>query len=188
MKKIKRFFKKIAYCLYRITVYYLPSSELSRFSNFLRVVFAKMILKKCGRHVTIDRHAHFGIDITIGDYSSIGQDCWVMNHCDIGNNVMMGPECRIYTHNHMHSRTDLPMIRQGFMPPKNVKISDDVWIGARVIILPGVIIGEGSIIAAGAVVSKDVPSYTVVGGVPAKVLKKRPKNSIDNRFEEMKNE
>ena len=80
---------------------------------------------------------------------------------------------RIITVNHNTERIDIPMREQGSLPPQKVTICDDVWIGARVIILPGVTIGKGSIIAAGAVVTKNVPEYAVVGGVPAKVIKYR---------------
>ena len=62
------------------------------------------------------------------------------------------------------------MMQQGFEEERPVYIGDDVWIGDRVMILPGVHVGNGSIIAAGAVVTKDVPDHTVVGGVPAKVI------------------
>lgn len=68
------------------------------------------------------------------------------------------------------------MCQQGSLPKQKVTIGNDVWIGTRVVILPGVHIGNGSIIAAGAVVSKDVPKYAVVGGVPAKVIKYRKPN------------
>ena len=85
----------------------------------------------------------------------------------------MAPECMIYTKNHSIERTDIPMNLQGETLEKPVVISNDVWIGARVIILPGVNIGEGSVLGAGCVVTRDVPPYTVVGGVPAKVIKQR---------------
>jgi maltose O-acetyltransferase len=65
------------------------------------------------------------------------------------------------------------MCKQGFEEAKPVYIGDDVWIGGRVTILPGVHIGNGSVVGTGAVVTKDVPDYAVVGGVPAKVLKYR---------------
>lgn len=85
----------------------------------------------------------------------------------------MGPDVRIITINHKTERTDIPMKGQGVLSPQKVTICDDVWIGARVIILPGVTIGKGSIIGAGAVVTKDVPEYAVMGGVPARVIKFR---------------
>lgn len=65
---------------------------------------------------------------------------------------------------------------QGTEEKKMVTIGNDVWIGQRVTIMPGVTIGDGCIIATNAVVTKDVPPYSVVGGVPAKVLKSRLKN------------
>lgn len=85
----------------------------------------------------------------------------------------MGPECVIYTQNHKHSNIDIPMIDQGFEEIRPVHIMDDVWIGSRVIILPGVTIGKGCIIAAGSVVTKSIPDYSIVGGVPGKVIKSR---------------
>lgn len=91
----------------------------------------------------------------------------------IGDGVMIGPECFIYTLNHNISRTDIPMFKQGFAEPKPVTIADDVWIGSRVTILPGVHIGTGAVIGAGAVVSKSVPDYAVVVGNPAKIVKYR---------------
>ena len=75
--------------------------------------------------------------------------------------------------NHAFDRTDIPMNQQGFTPEKPIVIEDDVWIGARVIILPGVHIGTGAVVGAGAVVTKDVPDYAVVGGNPARILKMR---------------
>ena len=86
---------------------------------------------------------------------------------------MMGTDVTVITRNHRFDRIDIPMMRQGFVEEKPVYIGDDVWIGDRVIILPGVHVGDGCVIAAGSVVTKDVPRYTVVGGVPAKVIRER---------------
>lgn len=92
----------------------------------------------------------------------------------IGDNVMMGPEVVILSSGHAHSRTDIPMNQQGFIAPtRPTIIGNDVWIGTRVIILQGVQIGDGCIIGAGAVVTKDIPPYSVAGGVPARVIKSR---------------
>ena len=77
------------------------------------------------------------------------------------------------------------MREQGFYPEEPVIIGDDVWIGGRVIILPGVTIGSHSIIAAGAVVTKDVPEWAIVGGTPAKVLKFRNHNTEQGKNEEV---
>ncbi len=86
---------------------------------------------------------------------------------------MMGPEVMIFTSNHRFDRIDIPMICQEREEPKKVVIGDDVWIGARVIILSGVRVGNGVVIGAGSVVTHDVPDYAVVCGVPAKVIRYR---------------
>lgn len=114
-----------------------------------------------------------GKGIKIGEHSGLGLNARVQGPLTIGNNVMMGPDVIIYTKNHETSRTNIPMIEQGVTEPKKVIIEDDVWIGARVIILPGVHIGQGSIVSAGSVVTKDVEAYSIVGGVPARKIKSR---------------
>jgi acetyltransferase-like isoleucine patch superfamily enzyme len=91
----------------------------------------------------------------------------------IGANVMMGPEVVIFSYNHATSRVDIPMIRQGFTACFPVTIGDDVWIGRRVIILPGVTVGSGCILGAGAVISRDVPPGAVAVGNPARVVRYR---------------
>ncbi len=85
----------------------------------------------------------------------------------IGDDVLIGHNCVIATLNHSFEPE-----RRADMVPAPVKIGDKVWIGANVTILPGVTIGEGAVIAAGAVVSKDVEARTVVGGVPARIIKR----------------
>lgn len=132
-----------------------------------------MIGARLGRNVNIERGADFDSCLVIGDNSSLGIDAEVHGPVTIGRDVMMAPECVILTQNHRHDRTDIPMIQQGNEEPRPVTIGDDVWIGRRVIVLPGVTIGGGSIISAGAVVTKDVEPYTIVGGVPAKIIKRR---------------
>lgn len=94
----------------------------------------------------------------------------------IGENVMIADAVTIRDTNHMFSRTDVPMIYQG-VTVNPISISDDVWIGHGAIILQGVKINKGSVIAAGAVVSKDVPEYAIVGGVPAKIIRYRSAES-----------
>lgn len=85
---------------------------------------------------------------------------------------MMGPDVVILTHTHNYNRTDIPMCEQGSRVSK-VTIGNDVWIGMRVIIMPGITIGNGVIIGSGAIVTKDVPDFTIVAGVPAKIIRFR---------------
>lgn len=128
---------------------------------------------KLGRNVNIEHGAEFDARLVVGDNSSVGVDSTVLGPVTIGRDVMMGPECVIITRNHSHSRTDIPMIQQGYEGYRPVSIGDDVWIGRRVTILPGVTVSDGAILSAGAVVTKDVEPYAIVGGVPARVIKMR---------------
>lgn len=90
----------------------------------------------------------------------------------MGDNVMVGPNVVMDTSRHNTDRTDIPMKRQG-LSYAPIVIEDDVWIGANVVVTSGVTIGRGSIVGAGAVVTRDVPPYAIVGGVPAKVIGQR---------------
>lgn len=141
----------------------------------MRSSVGKYLFDKCGNNINIEKGADFGKGngITIGDYSGLGINCYVRGPLIIGSDVMMGPDVMIFHGDHEMSCRDIPMRLQGDSVSKPVVIGDDVWIGARSIILKGVHIGKGAVIAAGAVVTKDVPEYAIVGGVPAKVIKYR---------------
>ena len=165
--------KKFIFFLYCLTAKHLPKSQHSSFARGLRCFWAKKIAKYVGKNVNIERGAEFGPDLEIGDNSGVGIDCEVYGPVTIGDNVMMGPEVVIYTSGHKHDRIDIPMMEQGSSDPQPVIIGNDVWIGRRAIIMPGVTIGDGAIVGAGAVVTKNVKPYTVAGGVPAKVIKSR---------------
>ena len=171
--------KYIFLLVYYLFARYLPSSYapiVGKMCNKLRVMCAKRIFKKCGKINTIDRMAYFGTgaEIEIGDYSGIGERCVVPKNTIIGKYVMMAPEVHIVQNNHNYQDLSKPMCFQGSpqMIPQTI-IGDDCWIGVRAILTPGHRIGKGSIIAAGAVVTKDVEPFTVVGGNPAKIIKKR---------------
>ena len=82
---------------------------------------------------------------------------------------MMGPDCIIHTRNHRFDDITKPMNTQGFQEENPVVIGNDVWVGSRVTILPGVIIGNHVIIGAGSIVIKDNPDYAIAAGNPAKV-------------------
>ena len=110
-------------------------------------------------------------DVTIGDYSRIGIHCTVIGPVSIGNHVNLAQGITVTALNHNFSDTTQRIDQQG-ITTRPVVIADDVWIGANAVILPGVTIGQHAVVAAGAVVTKDVPPYSVVGGVPATVLKK----------------
>ena len=171
MKMIRAF----AILTYDLIAVHLPAShqKWSFGAKRLRAFCARHMLTSCGENVNVERHARFGRGVTLGDRSGIGINASLGEQTHIGSDVMMGPDCVIYTRNHRFDRLDIPMREQGYGPVEPVEIGDDCWIGGRVTILPGVHVGNGAVIAAGAVVTKDVPPYAVVGGVPAKIIYNR---------------
>lgn len=112
--------------------------------------------------------------INIGKFTRIGKNVYINHLCsflDMGtitieDNVLVGPKVNLLTEEHPLN----PAERKALMV-KPVVIKRGAWIGAAATILPGVTVGENSIVAAGAVVNKDVPDNTIVGGIPAKILK-----------------
>ncbi|WP_242384813.1 acyltransferase [Enterococcus faecalis] len=143
----------------------------------LRENIAKHLFSSVGKDVVIRPQVKLSyIDkISIGDRSSIGDKSTIVasGKVHIGKNVMMGPEVMIYSQNHEVTKRGTRLI-DGKIIQKEVLIKDDVWIGARTIILPGAIISEGTVIAAGTVVpGKKFPPNVVLGGNPARVIKNR---------------
>lgn len=171
MGKIKYF---IGYVLYNGFAKHLPPSfsRVKIGQKALRGFCAKLMLSKVGKKVNIEKGAAFTRKCTIGNRSGIGLNAKI-GSVNIGDNVMMGPDCVMLTRNHDFTRTDIPMIDQGFRQEKPITIGNDVWIGERVIILPGVKIGNGVIIGAGSIVTKDVKDFDIVAGNPAKPIRNR---------------
>ena len=172
----RKLMRAMGLILYNLIAKHLPVSYArltGKLSKSVRALCAKLILEECGEDINIEKGADFAANIKIGSHSGIGKNSIVGACTEIGDYVMMGEACHIYTRNHKTSRLDIPMCRQGFEEYKPVTVGSDVWIGARVTILPGAKIGTGVIIGAGAVVTGEIPDYAVVGGVPARVIKYR---------------
>lgn len=164
--------------LYYIFAYYLPRNEafvIGRLACRIRRLLVRNFFKEVGIGVNINSGAYFGCgeNIVIGDHSSIGERCYIANDTKIGTDVMMAPEVLIISVSHNTESAEISMRLQGNNLPRPVSIGNDVWIGRRAIILPGVSVGDGAIIGAGSVVTKDVAAYSVVGGNPAKLIKVR---------------
>ncbi len=113
-----------------------------------------------GAHITV------GQDSLIGEYTVIRGQGGVQ----IGNRVYTSPFTQIIAVNHVFDDPTRPFTEQG-ITAEGITIEDDVWIGAGAIVTDGVTIGRGAVVGAGAVVTKDVPAHTVVGGVPARVIR-----------------
>jgi len=117
--------------------------------------------------------------IEFGERSYCAGNCVIASNqlVRIGCDVMIADQVTIRDTDHNISSVDQPMIEQG-IETSPVIIGNDVWIAHGAIILKGVTVGEGSVIAAGAVVTKDVPPYAIVGGVPARVIRFRKQDEI----------
>ena len=166
----------IFWLLYYAFARHLPRSHVkySFGSRAIRSFVLKRLFGKFGRKVNIEPKVIFTnlSECEIGDYSGIGMYSYI-GTVKIGCDVMIGEELIAISRNHEFSNTEVPMRLQGFQKDQPIIIEDDVWIGSRVIILPGVTVGKGSIIGAGSVVTKNVLPYTIVAGNPANVIRKR---------------
>lgn len=123
-----------------------------------------------GVHIEPDFHCEFGKNITIGDQVYINFGCIILDCAEvtIGNNVLIGPNLGIYAVNH---GLDPEERIAGACIGKPVHIEDNVWVGGDVKVLAGVTIGEGSVIGAGSIVTKDIPPRVVAAGNPCKVIR-----------------
>jgi acetyltransferase-like isoleucine patch superfamily enzyme len=128
-----------------------------------------VIIQGCG-NLIVGKRSYISSFSVIGTNSKI----------TIGNDVMIADSVSIRDTDHNFERTDIPMRNQGIKTAEII-IEDDVWIGYGAVITKGVHIGKGAIVGANAVVTKDVPEFAIVGGVPAKVIKfRKPENETNN--------
>lgn len=173
MKKLSGGYRVLYYMIGRfLPKYPIPGYKMA---YKIRYFLCKHIFAEIGENVLIKRNAYFGdgAKIRIGDNSQIGINCIMDNDIIIGNDVTMGPDVIIYTSSHEYKELGIPINQQGHKPHRQVTIGNNVWIGARCIILPGVTIGDNSIIGANTVVTKDVPENAVFCGSSGKVVKYR---------------
>lgn len=144
--------------------------------NNMRTWVCRELFADCGKGVNVHRGAAFGSGraVKVGNYSHLGENVRINGRggVSLGDNVLMGPDIIIYSGTHNFSSVAMPIQKQG-MRYAPVVIGNDVWLGARVVILPGVTIGDGCIIGANAVVTKDLPPFSIAVGIPARVIKKR---------------
>lgn len=142
-----------------------------------RRLLLKQWLPNTGKHFYVEPpfYCDYGYNIKSGNKVFFNFNCVVLDVAPvtIGSNVFFGPAVQIYTVNHPLEAVQRRTLQEQALP---VAIGDDVWIGGNAVILPGVNIGAGSVIAAGSVVTKDIPSGVVAAGNPCRVLKNVAEN------------
>lgn len=120
-----------------------------------------------------------GPNLTFGDQVYIGTGCEfnIRRRIKVGSHSLISAGCKFVDHDHGFSRRDVPIAEQMDGAEAEILIEEDVWIGVNAVVLKGVTIGRGAIIAAGSVVTKPVGAFEIWGGVPARKLRDRPENS-----------
>ena len=118
-------------------------------------------------------------NIKMGAFCSVGPGAYICPNVEMGNYVMIAPNFSVVGDDHRMDQVGVPYIFSGRPVLKETRIEDDVWIGRNVMLRAGVKVGRGALIAMGAVVTKDVEAYTIVAGVPAKMIGSRFENSMD---------
>lgn len=156
-------------------LFVLSRSITGKIGRLTRYVLIKNLAERCGENVSISEGAYIYKPerLSLGDNVSIHPMCYIdaTGGIKIGNNVSIAHSTTILSTDHTYSDEVIP-IKYNPVKEKETIISDDVWISCGVRILRGTIIHSRSIVAAGAVVTNDVPSRHIVGGVPARILKK----------------
>jgi acetyltransferase-like isoleucine patch superfamily enzyme len=130
-------------------------------------------LKHVHKTFFINGRSHLSRDLVAHEYSSIGPGCSIGPRVEIGRYAMLAPRVAIVGGDHRFNVPACPMVFSGRSTVGNTVIESDVWIGYGVILMAGITIGRGSIIAAGSVVTKSVPPYEIHGGCPAHKLADR---------------
>lgn len=168
-----KYFLVVTYELLLQIIFALPRY---RFLNFFKKQFLMLLGAKIGKRVVFYPNVWIapGRNLVIGDDVDFALNVLVTTTggVNIGDRVLIGYRTQILSSNHMIPDAQHRIFDAGHNNAP-VIIANDVWIGASCIILPGVTIGEGAVIAAGSVVTKDIPPYSICAGVPAKVIKMR---------------
>lgn len=168
---------RAAFCLFLEELFSPLLEALPFFAGSpLRRFFLKIVARKIGKQVFIAQRASIrhAYNLELGDHVGINQDCIL--HCrggvSIGNHVFLGQRVMINTGDHRYEDATRTIWEQGafYLP---VKIGNDVFLGMGAIVMPGVTIADGTVVAAGAVVTKDTEPFSVVAGVPARTIRRR---------------
>lgn len=146
----------------------LRPSETERRTEIIRLLFGKTRKKFI---IEQPFHCDYGYNIEIGENFYTNVNCVILDEAKVefGDNVFIAPNCGFYTAGHPF---DVEQRNRGLEYAKPIVIGNNVWIGAQVCVLPGVTIGDNSVIGAGSVVNKDIPANTLAAGNPCRVIRK----------------
>jgi len=138
---------------------------------FLRLFYLRYIYRiKIGSKTFIHMGVRFDKKVIIGNHTVVGRNCVLLGEIIVGNNVSITAETYIFSSSHMVNDSHFNCFY------KKVVIEDYVWVGARAMILPGVILSKGSVVGANSTVTKNVAEYSIVVGSPAREIAKRSSN------------
>ncbi|HXQ00378.1 MAG TPA: DapH/DapD/GlmU-related protein [Solirubrobacteraceae bacterium] len=165
--------KTVALAAYYLLAYRLPDSTFPLGNSFrrLRQSLCRHLFASTGAWVNVESRVYIadGRHISIGSNSGLGTGCRVYGAM-IGKNVMVAPGAVLLKQNHSFSDVTRPIGGQGSTDVALPILEDGAWIGERAIILPGRRVGEGAVVGAGAVVTRDVEPFAIVGGNPARTI------------------
>lgn len=144
-------------------------------SPYSRVQIGRNCVMECDVTVWLPEQEGADARLTCADNVFVGRNTYLGAYAPITLEAftLIGAYCYLITANHRYTRRDIPIIQQGFTGAP-ITVRTGAWIGTHVVILPGVTIGQGAIVAAGSLVNKDIPDFEIWGGVPAKFIKARP--------------
>lgn len=173
--KLGQLVKEVITCVFSISFI---KASLSSFAYYLheQVMWRKYIRNKGNFRIHARASIRNAQNIYLGENVRITMDCciWAEQNSKIifGDNVLVGPGVKMFCGNHGTKRNGTPMVFQD-RSENDIIIGNDVWIGANSILVSGAKINDGAIIAAGSVVTKEIPAYAIAAGSPAKVIKYR---------------
>lgn len=172
--------RKILYFFYIAFFRFTPEDyrPYALFFPKIRSWLVRNFVNKSDQKITVKNNADISPYIEIGYDSELGTRCMIHSNVILGDNVIMGPDVKIYARNHKFEDLEVPIQYQG-KHYLRTEIGNDVWIGANAIITAGVKVGNHVVIAAGSVVTKEIPDFAVIGGVPAKIIKYRNEKTGD---------